>query len=361
MTDTLTPAEVFPPGEFLRDELDERGWAIAEFAEIIGRPVQAISEIINGRKSITAETAAEIGHALGTSAALWLNLQTAYQLHTLDTDRHSLRDVDRRARLRSLVPIAEIKRLGWIPNDCSLDECEQAVADLLGMDDLDGPFAFAAAARRSNHDEGLTPAQRAWLGQVRQLGEIPAVAALDLDGVGDIGKELARRFLQPNDFRAIVGDLAAVGVALAVVPALQGSKIDGAALRCRGRAIVGLSLRGKRFDGLVFTLAHELAHIHLGHLSNQSAMLDENLTGNSDDPDARNPIEVEADQRASSWLFPAEPQLTPPISKAEVIAVAHQIGCHPALVVGRLQWSGLLPWTHRLGLVPSISPDDLGL
>lgn len=79
MTGTLTPAAVFPPGEFLRDELDERGWTIAEFAEIIGRPVQAVSEIISGHKSITPEIAAEVGHALGTSAALWLNLQTAYR------------------------------------------------------------------------------------------------------------------------------------------------------------------------------------------------------------------------------------------------------------------------------------------
>lgn len=82
MTDTMNPAAVFHPGEFLRDELDERGWAIAEFAEfaeIIGRPVQAVPEIINGRPSSTPETATESGHALGTSAALWLNLQTAYQ------------------------------------------------------------------------------------------------------------------------------------------------------------------------------------------------------------------------------------------------------------------------------------------
>ena len=33
-----TPAEVFPPGEFLADELEARGWTQTEFAEIIGRP-----------------------------------------------------------------------------------------------------------------------------------------------------------------------------------------------------------------------------------------------------------------------------------------------------------------------------------
>ena len=34
------PAHAFPPGEYLRDELEERGWTVTEFAEIIGRPIQ---------------------------------------------------------------------------------------------------------------------------------------------------------------------------------------------------------------------------------------------------------------------------------------------------------------------------------
>ena len=55
--DNPRPAEAFPVGEYLSDELRERGWAIVEFAEILGRPVQAVSEILNGRKEITPTTA----------------------------------------------------------------------------------------------------------------------------------------------------------------------------------------------------------------------------------------------------------------------------------------------------------------
>ena len=76
-----TPAEAFPPGEYLRDELDERGWTVAQFAEMIGQPVQAVSEILDARTGITAETAVSISEALGTSAELWLNLETTYRRH----------------------------------------------------------------------------------------------------------------------------------------------------------------------------------------------------------------------------------------------------------------------------------------
>ncbi len=81
MTTACTPAEVFPPGEYLRDELDERGWTVAEFARRIDRPPQAVSEILNGKKAITAETARSFAEALGTTSELWLNLQSAYRLH----------------------------------------------------------------------------------------------------------------------------------------------------------------------------------------------------------------------------------------------------------------------------------------
>jgi HTH-type transcriptional regulator/antitoxin HigA len=76
----FVPAETFPPGEFLRDELDARGWTQVEFAEMIGRPPRAVNEIIAGKRSITPETAHEFADAFGTSAQLWMNLETAWQL-----------------------------------------------------------------------------------------------------------------------------------------------------------------------------------------------------------------------------------------------------------------------------------------
>jgi HTH-type transcriptional regulator/antitoxin HigA len=77
---TFLPAESFPPGEYLREELHARGWTQGEFARIIGRPIQTVNQIVTGKKRITAETALAIGEAMGTSAQLWLNLQSSYDL-----------------------------------------------------------------------------------------------------------------------------------------------------------------------------------------------------------------------------------------------------------------------------------------
>ena len=78
--DKRTFAEVFPPGAFIREELEERGWSQRDLAKVIGRPLQAVNEIVNGRKQITPDTALELAAAFGTSPELWLNLEVQYRL-----------------------------------------------------------------------------------------------------------------------------------------------------------------------------------------------------------------------------------------------------------------------------------------
>jgi HTH-type transcriptional regulator/antitoxin HigA len=80
VTKIFKPAEAFPPGDFIREELQARGWTQSDLARVLGRPLQAVNEIINGKKRITAETAKALGLALGTGPEVWLNLQNSYDL-----------------------------------------------------------------------------------------------------------------------------------------------------------------------------------------------------------------------------------------------------------------------------------------
>ena len=68
------------PGEILADELTELGISPTELARQIAVPANRISQIINGRRSITGDTALRLGHWFGTSAQFWLNLQSAYDI-----------------------------------------------------------------------------------------------------------------------------------------------------------------------------------------------------------------------------------------------------------------------------------------
>jgi addiction module HigA family antidote len=70
------------PGEILVElYLAPHGISIAQFAEAVGVSRKHMSAIVNGRASITAETAARMAAVLGTTAQYWLNLQNAVDLH----------------------------------------------------------------------------------------------------------------------------------------------------------------------------------------------------------------------------------------------------------------------------------------
>ena len=68
------------PGEILSDELQDVGVLPAELARQIDVPPNRISQIINGKRSITGDTALRLGHWFGTSPQFWLNLQASYDL-----------------------------------------------------------------------------------------------------------------------------------------------------------------------------------------------------------------------------------------------------------------------------------------
>jgi addiction module HigA family antidote len=72
--------EPIHPGEILADELEELGISAAELARKIKVPPNRISQILSGKRSITADTALRLGKWFSTGPNIWLNLQQAYDL-----------------------------------------------------------------------------------------------------------------------------------------------------------------------------------------------------------------------------------------------------------------------------------------
>jgi addiction module HigA family antidote len=74
---TLT---VIHPGEHLAEELKTFDMSAAELAREIRVPTNRVTQILNGTRAITGDTALRLGHFFGTSAEFWLNLQSLYEL-----------------------------------------------------------------------------------------------------------------------------------------------------------------------------------------------------------------------------------------------------------------------------------------
>jgi addiction module HigA family antidote len=68
------------PGEHLAEELKALGMSAAEIARQLDVPTNRITQILNGTRAITGDTALRLAHFFGTSAEFWLNLQSLYEI-----------------------------------------------------------------------------------------------------------------------------------------------------------------------------------------------------------------------------------------------------------------------------------------
>jgi addiction module HigA family antidote len=72
------------PGEVLADELEEIGISPTELSRQLAVPANRISQIIQGKRAISGDTALRLGHWFGMSPQFWLNLQSAYDMRVAE-------------------------------------------------------------------------------------------------------------------------------------------------------------------------------------------------------------------------------------------------------------------------------------
>jgi HTH-type transcriptional regulator/antitoxin HigA len=354
MTD-LRPAEVFPPGEFLREELDARGWTQGDLAAILGRSVNGVNQIIMGKVGITPDTAQGLAAALGTSAQYWMQLDTAYQLWRTRKDDADL--IARRALLYSIAPVKDIVSRGWVEPSDNLEVLEARVLKFLGMTSLHDPGGFFAhAARRSTpYDEPPSPLQRAWLCRARQLAHAVHADTFTRDNLNKALGRLAMLLQAPEELRHVPRIMSEAGIRFVIVEPLPGSKIDGACFWLDERSpVVALSLRFERIDHFWFVLMHELGHVSRGDKVAPDTDM-EVAVSNPERPEA----ERLADKFAGDHLVPSQDlanfiaRARPLYSTRHIEAFAKIVKVHPGIVVGQLQHHGEVRWdSFRKLLVP---------
>ena len=351
---SFRPAEVFPPGEILREELEARGWTQEDFAEIIGKHTPMVNEVLAGKRSITPETARAFSEALGTSAEFWMNLETSYRLSRVDATAEAS-DISRRALLYTF-PIRAMGRRGWIDDSSNLDVLEHQLISFFCVESLEEIPHLAHPAKKTGQTE-LTPLQLAWLYRAKQLAEVLKVPRFSESKLRDALRTLRSFLPHPEQIMEVSRILADTGVRYVLVEGLSGSKIDGVCFWLnRHSPVVAMSLRCDRIDNYWFVLRHELEHVLRGDAKGTEITeveLDSDFEGAGVLPSVDMPEEErQANQAAADFCVPQQElddfiaRIGPVYSRTLVVNFANRIEVHPGLVVGQLQNRGELPYSH---------------
>lgn len=330
----FVPAEPFPPGEYLQDEIDAREWTIDDLAEITGITKRQLINVLKGKSAVTPESAKAFAEAFGQEAQTWMNLQIAYELaNTAQEDRQ----IARRAKVFAKVPVRELKRRGWIAGVSDIADLEGEVCRLLGIQAIDDLPSLAVAAKKGTTYDADTASQIAWYCRCRELANgISAAKYSDSNWTLGVEKLLALTEHEAN-VRLVPKVLAEMGVRLVLVQHLRKTRVDGVALWLDEYSpVIGLSLRYDRIDNFWFTLLHELVHIKYRDESPVDVDVQdaqENLPF----------IEQRANDEAANYLVPKDKlesfvdRVRPHFYQTKVVQFAQARKVHPGIVVGQLQ------------------------
>jgi HTH-type transcriptional regulator/antitoxin HigA len=332
-----------PPGEYLAEVLNIAGMSQIDLAKRMGRPPQAINEIINGEKAVTPETALQLERTLGVPAYLWTRLEEDYRF--IKAKKAEEKTIENEFQYLEEAPYPDLARKGYVKKNCDKPNQVRELQRFYGvasLPNINRVKAYAAAYRCSTVHQASPYALAAWLRCAEiEAGKIttPPFTKSKLKASFDKIRHLT---LAPfpdsiGKLREILGDC---GVALVLMPHLAKTIAHGAALwPDPEHPVLVLSIRGSWADIFWLGMFHEIGHILL---HGRKVFIDAGEI-NSDS----NEEEIQADRFAAGILIPEERykefRQTALFDENSIMDFAKNIDIHPGIVVGRLQHDGRLP------------------
>jgi len=342
-----------PPGEYLEEVLEEMELNQAELARRMGRPAQAINEIMKGDKAITPETSIQLEKVLGVPAYIWATLESEYRL--IKASQAEAEQAKEEEVLLDTFPYLELSKLRLVEKTRDPLTRIQNLRRFFGVAslfNLEGVKKYSPAFRQSTNNDISHESLATWLraGAVMAneiecekyskdilLAKLAEIRSFTLDD-------------EPrNFFPKLKRILQQCGIALIVIPHFKKTHTTGATFwESKDKAVIMMSLRGSWADIFWFSLFHELGHILLH---------DKRITfleNGAADP-ALKKQEDDADNFSQKTLIPIkefqEFKQKRDFSISSIQSFANSIGIAPGVVTGRLHHEKCLPYTINIGRI----------
>lgn len=326
-----------PTGSFLDEWLDENKMTRAELARRLGVSRKHVSLLVAGRVPLSFPLAEDLELVTGVSARVWNNYEALYQADLARLRKDAV--LEGRFAEALKFPIEYLRRRGHVKAEWS--NKAGVVRDLLeffGVADFDSLLAYApqqlAAYRQSQAFEIDEFAVCSWI----RCGFLEAtqrkVEEFDPERLKAALPQLRSLSIEENFGQRIVDLTAEAGVAVVFDSGPSGTRCSGVTHWADSTPVVQLTDRGKKNDRFWFTLFHELGHVllHSRHrVFVEGASVDE-----ADVDDA----ESEANDFARDTLISPDNWAKRPRTRSldAIRAYAAEIGIHPGIVVGRMQY-----------------------
>ncbi|MDW7670348.1 MAG: HigA family addiction module antitoxin [Bacillota bacterium] len=347
------PVVAVPPGDTIKENMAFLGMNQKELAARLDISEKHLSQIMNGHAPIMYDTALKLEDVIGPSAEFWMNLEVQYQLTKarLEGEAEMQKDLE----FLKCIPYKEMMKRGWIGFSKEKHRIVESLRKYYGVAHLDLlPLVANAGFRKHKDRSGIDSISVAtWLRKAEMEAAGIYVEAFSKRKL----KSLISRFREltmekPEIMFPELQELcASCGVALVVVEDLPKTYICGATIWKKDKAILALSVRGKRADSFWFTFFHEIAHLLLH--DNKTFHIHHESKGEKSEEH-----EKEANRVAGNYLIPEKLYLKfidryEYRNKEAIVDYSNHIGIAPCILLGRLQHDRYLGYQMHNELKPS--------
>ena len=319
------------PIEAINFIMEQRGMKQADLVPYIGsRP--RVSEILRGKRSLSLSMIRSLHAHLGIPAEILIQDGIDFPRDGEDVNWDSF-------------PVKEIIISGWVTGFDPKTQAEEIMRNLASLACADSYFTdqnYACLRQGARRNENNDPfAVDAWiLGALAQAEMIETEVKYDPDTLGKdfIRKVVYLSVLNDGPFK-VKEFLQNKGIKLVIIPHFKRTYLDGAALiNKKGEPIIALSLRYDRLDNFWFTLAHELAHLVLGHVHTTEGHC---IIDDLDLRDSQDDQENEADELGMESLIPSQLWNSHPARNTanfkDILDLALKADVHKSIVAGRIR------------------------
>lgn len=326
------PKFAVPPGESVKETIENMGITKKEFATRLGITEQSLNRILNGKQPISPNTADGLERVTGVASDLWMDLEAGYQRQLRYLKQ--LKEEEKYNDFLKDIPYKELIKRRYIDErDNPIDQAHEALNfyKVASIEAYKETLKCNLAAARSSLAH-KTEIDYAFTYQSMGLKEMEKI---ELEGFSQSKLKVAIKALkrittkEPETFVKEAQDiLAKAGVALIYITRFTGISLNAL---CKWvspkRALIVINDKGKAEDIFWFSLFHEIGHLVLH--SKKTLYLTYK--------DEKDEYEKEADEYAANILIPKDYDDT--ILQAQndndIKIIANEVGVSPGIVAGR--------------------------
>lgn len=338
---------IIHPGETIADVLEDRGITQAELASRAGVSPAYVSNVIAGKKGISANFAMGLEYALGVPKSFWLNLQANYEAELLEVnEEQTITDEERKVREDLKDIVKYLRKQGKMLIGENKDESILSLRKVLQISNITnlkemipiGAFRMAGNAAVNPNVLG------AWIRLCQLAGNDKTISAkFEKKYTNDLIQEIKSIMCCKNAElqRDLKNVMEKYGIDFSVVKNFRGAPVHGyISQKNDGIYQMVLTIRGAFADIFWFSLFHEIGHIVNGDIGKNLKFLD---YGNDYDK------ELAADLFASNMLLSPESYKAfiqrNDFSIEAICRYAESQHVMPYIVIGRLQKEKYLAYT----------------